>query len=109
MSSKRTRGEGGKFEEKVTEQDMLKVFDRADVPVLTASDLADVLPVGRDTVYRRLRDMNDEGLVGKKEAGARAVVWWAKVAPELSDEAKERVEEARKDIEEGNTVALEDV
>jgi hypothetical protein len=97
MSSKRTRDEGGKFEEKVTEQDILKIFDRADTPVLTASDLADALPVGRDAVYRRLSDMHDGGLVGKKDAGARAVVWWAKVAPELSDEAKERVEEARRD------------
>jgi len=105
MSSKRTRDEGGKFEEKVTEQDILKIFDRADVPVLTASDLADGLPVGRDAVYCRLSDMHDDGLVGKKDAGARAVVWWAKVAPRLSEEAKQRVEEARRD----DAIPLEDL
>jgi hypothetical protein len=94
MSTERTRDEGGKFEEKVTEQDILKVFDRADEPVLTTSDLADALPVGRDAVYRRLTDMHDDDIVGRKKAGANAVVWWAKVAPRLSEETEKDVEDA---------------
>jgi len=81
MSKERPRDESGKFEETVTEQDILKVFDRADEPVLTANDIADALPIGRDAVYRRLRDMHDKGLIGRKETGARAVAWWAKVEP----------------------------
>ncbi|XGI84722.1 hypothetical protein ACEU6E_10870 (plasmid) [Halorutilales archaeon Cl-col2-1] len=105
MSTERTRDEGGKFEEKVTEQDILKLFDRADEPVLTASDLADALPIGRDAVYRRLRDMHEEDLVGKKKAGANAVVWWAKVAPRLSEEAKKRVEE----VDRENAIPLEEL
>jgi len=101
--------ESGRFEGEVSEQDILKVFDRADEPVLTAKEVSDELPISRDAVTYRLNKMHEEDVVGKKETGARSVAWWAKVAPELSDESKARVEESREDIEEGNTVPLEEV
>jgi len=104
----RPRGKGGKFKKKVTDQDILKIFDRTGEP-MTAPELAEELPITKSTVTYRLKKMKEDGLIGRKQAGARAVVWWAKVAPELSDEAKKRVEEARDDIEEGNTVPLEEV
>jgi hypothetical protein len=81
MSKERKRDEGGKFEGEVTEQDILRVLDRSEEPVLTASDIADELPVGDKAVYLHLRDMHDDGLVGRKKVGGRAVVWWAKVEP----------------------------
>jgi predicted transcriptional regulator len=101
--------ESGRFEGEVTEQDILNVFDSADEPVLTAQEVADELPISRDAVTYRLNKMNEESLVGKKETGARAVAWWAKVAPELSDESKARVEKARSEIDEGKTVDLEGI
>jgi DNA repair exonuclease SbcCD nuclease subunit len=100
--------ERGRFEGEVTEQEILKVFDAADEPVLTTQEVADELPISCDAVTYRLNKMHDEDLVGKKETGARAVAWWAKVAPELSDESKARVEESRADIEAGDTVPLEE-
>lgn len=53
--------------------------------------------------------MHDGGLVDRKKSGARAVVWWATVAPRLSEEAAARVEQSREEIERGDTVALEDL
>jgi len=81
MPTERNRDGSGKFEEEVTEQDILKVFAGTDQPVLTASEIADELPVGDKAVYLRLKEMHDSELVNRKEVGARAVVWWAKVEP----------------------------
>jgi DNA-binding Lrp family transcriptional regulator len=85
-------------DKKISEQDILKVFDNTDEPFLTAAEIADALPVSRQAVNYRLTKMHEEGLVGKKKAGASAVGWWAEVAPrlapdvaaELSDEGDER-------------------
>lgn len=109
MSEERPRRDDGTFEKEVTEQAILKMFDRADEPVLTAKEIADELNTTSVTITRHLKEMLDKDLVGRKETGARAVAWWAEVAPELSDESRERVEESRKDIEAGNTVPLEEV
>lgn len=109
MSEERPRRDDGTFDREVTEQRILKVFDRADEPVMTAKEIADELGASNVTVGERLKEMLDENLVGRKKTGARSVAWWAEVAPELSDESKERVEESRNDIEESNTVSLEEV
>lgn len=94
---------------KITEQDILKIFDAAEEPFLTASEIADELPVSRQAVNYRLEQMREKDLVGKKKTGASAVGWWAKVAPQLSAEAAERVEAAREEIDAGETVALEEL
>lgn len=94
---------------KITEQDILKVFDRATDPFLTASEVAAALPVSRQAVNYRLNQMLNKGLLGKKKTGARAVGWWAEVAPSLSDEATERVDKAREEIAAGDTVPLADL
>jgi len=52
LSENRSRDEGGgEFVEKVTEQDILEVFDATDDPFLTASEIAEQLPVSRQVVY----------------------------------------------------------
>lgn len=65
----------------MSEQEILEAFDRADAPVATAKEVADELPITKDAVGYRLNKMHDRGLVGRKDAGASAVVWWAKVEP----------------------------
>ena len=79
---------------KISEQDILKVFDAADEPFMTASEIADELPVSRQAVNYRLDTMLEKGLVGKKKTGARSVGWWAEVAPALSAEAHRRANAA---------------
>ena len=86
--SEQQRDESGEFTEKVTDQDVLKVFDYADEPVLTAGEVATELPITREAVGRRLNRMREEGLVERKQTGASSIAWWAEVAPRLSDEER---------------------
>jgi DNA-binding transcriptional regulator YhcF (GntR family) len=95
--SEQQRDDEGKFGEKVTNQDVLKAFDAADAPVMTANELAGKLSVSRSTMNRRLDIMRDADLVDRKETGARAVAWWATVAPRLSPEARRRADAADPD------------
>ena len=94
------------YDKKVSEQEILKVFDNADTPVLTANDLADALPLTRQGANYRLNQMHGKGLIGKKKPGARAVVWWATVAPRLSEETKRSIEESKGELERGETVSM---
>jgi DNA-binding HxlR family transcriptional regulator len=97
MAENQPRGEGGEFGEKVTEQDILRVFDAADEPFLTATEIAGGLPVSRQAVTQRLAQMEEKELVGRKEVGSRAVGWWAKVGPRLRPEVAEQAEGASRD------------
>ena len=81
------------------------MFDAASDPVLTASEVAEELPITREATVARLNRMCEAGLVDRKKTGARAVVWWAAVAPRLSEETKARVERSREQIERGETVS----
>jgi DNA-binding IclR family transcriptional regulator len=100
------RDDSGEFTEKVSTQDVLKVFDAADAPVLTARELADELSLSRSAMNHRLNRLHDKGLVDRKETGSRAVAWWATVAPQLSDEAIAGVEESDRQRERGETVSM---
>lgn len=93
MSEDRPRNGSGKFTEIVTEQDILKIFDATDEPFLTTAEVADELPVSKDAIYRRLEQMREKGLVGKKKTGARAVGWWTTVAPAPAAAILERLDE----------------
>ncbi|MFO7926904.1 winged-helix domain-containing protein [Natronomonas sp.] len=98
------RDDAGRFEETVTEQEILKVFDYEDDPVLTTSEVAEGLRrfgkhMTSEGVRNRLKVMAEEGLVSRKKLGARAVGWWAEVAPELDPETAETVD-ARKESDE---------
>jgi len=94
------RDEGGRFEETVTEQHILKVFDYEDDPVLKAQEVAEGLrrfgvQITAEGVRNRLEDMEEKGVVSRKKFGARAVGWWAEVAPELDAETADVVDSRR--------------
>ena len=100
------RNDAGRFEETVTEQEILKVFDYEADPVLTAGEVAEGLrrfekQMTSEGVRNRLEAMAEEGLVSRKKLGARAVGWWAEVAPELDLETAEIVD-SRKGTTEWN-------
>lgn len=69
------RGEGGRFSEQVRLDDVLAVFETANVPVLTSREVADELGCSRPTAYIKLEELVERGDVQKKEVGARAVVY----------------------------------
>lgn len=91
------RDDTGRFEETVTEQEILKVFDYEDDPVLTAPEVAEGLlrfgtRITSEGVRNRLEEMAAKDLVSRKKLGARAVGWWAEVAPELDDDTAASLE-----------------
>lgn len=73
-------------DKKISEQDILRIFDRSEEPFLTASEIAEELPVTVQAVNYRLNQMYEDDLVGKKRTGASSVGWWAEVAPRLDPE-----------------------
>lgn len=102
--SEQQRDESGEFTEKVSDQDVLKVFDFADEPVLTASEVAAQLPITREAAGRRLNQMREDGLVDRKQTGARAIAWWATVAPAPSPETLRDIEATEGEFEAGETI-----
>jgi DNA-binding transcriptional ArsR family regulator len=70
------RDERGKFSETVANDELLAVFETTDLPVLTATDIADNLPIYRRAVTHRLKGMREAGLVDSRKVGGSAVVWW---------------------------------
>lgn len=105
MSENQPRSDSGEFGEKVTEQDILKVFDAADDPFLTTSELAEELPLSRQAIHHRLTQMRENGLVDKKKTGARGAGWWATVAPRLDPDVADRAAAADRE----DAVPLDDL
>lgn len=98
------RDDAGRFDETVTDQEILKVFDYEDDPVLTAQEVADGLrrfgkSMTAEGVRNRLDAMVDADLVERKSFGARAVGYWATVAPKLDPAVAAEVD-ARKQSDE---------
>jgi len=74
--SESDRDGGGRYTPSVTDADILGILDRASAPVMTATEIADELPIGRSAVRKRLVDLHERGTVERKSVGARSVVWW---------------------------------
>jgi hypothetical protein len=95
------RDAGGRFEEKVRDQDILKVFDYSEDPMLTAKEVADGLvnrlgiAMTTNGVRERLKDMEERELVRRKDFGAHAAGWEALVAPEIAPDVAAAVEDRR--------------
>jgi len=103
--SNQPRGEGGRFGEKITDQDILLAFDTADTPVLTTAEVHDAVTeatgadVSKKAVYQRLERLCEDEKVGKKTTGANAVAWWAEVAPQLAADVAAEVDDRRENDE----------
>jgi hypothetical protein len=111
------RDTDGRFSRKLTEQDLLKVFDYetdAEEPMLTASEIVTALRehfdinVSDETVRRRLESMEAEGMVSSKRFGARAVGWAALVAPRIDPDVAADADELA-DADRDEYTALDDL
>lgn len=71
----RERDKSGQYVEQVTLDAILHVFEEADVPVLTANEVADELDCSRPAAYNKLEKLVEQGDLQKKKVGARAVVY----------------------------------
>ena len=74
--SESDRDGGGRYTPSVTDADIFGILERASAPVMTATEIADELPIGRSAVRKRLVDLHERGTVERKSVGARSVVWW---------------------------------
>lgn len=75
FSMDRERDAGGKYVEEVNQEDVLQVFKQADLPVLTAKEVADELACARPTAYNKLEALTKDEHLLKKQVGSRAVVY----------------------------------
>jgi len=71
----RERDESGQYTEQVTPDSVLSVFEKAEIPVLTASEVAEKLDCSRAAAYNKLETLVENGELHKKKVGARAVVY----------------------------------
>lgn len=106
MSDGRSRDDQGRFAPTFTQQDVLLAIDyeTQDEGVgthLSTNEIADALHTHRgiavttEAVRQRLTDMAEEGLVSKKQFGASAVGWRAEVAPAVSNDTADTLDERR--------------
>jgi response regulator of citrate/malate metabolism len=71
----RERDEKGQYTEQVTLDTVLSVFEKAELPVLTATEVAEELECSRPSAYNKLEELAEQGAIHKKKVGARAVVY----------------------------------
>lgn len=88
----------------VTDDDLLAVFTETDDPVLTASEIAEEVPIGKRAVLDRLNDLDEQDAVESKRVGARARVWWSTTS--LPSGSNEPVND---DIEDLAQAAIDDL
>jgi predicted ArsR family transcriptional regulator len=60
----------------VTDDEILEIFISSTDPVLTATEVANSLSVGRRGILTRLENLETQGLLRSKDVGARSTVWW---------------------------------
>jgi Fe2+ or Zn2+ uptake regulation protein len=60
----------------VSDEEILDVFRESSDPVLIASEVADEVSIGRRGVYKRLKQLAEDGQLGRKKIGGRGTVWW---------------------------------
>ncbi len=71
----RERNEKGQYTEQVTPESVLTVFEDAELPVLTATEVAEELDCSRPASYTKLEELVRREAIQKKKIGARAVVY----------------------------------
>lgn len=86
--SERVRDEDGQFVETITPERVLGVMRTADAPVVTAKDIADELECTPEAVTKKLKQLQKQDRVARRQVGARAVVWWLTEQPSLDTEGE---------------------
>ncbi|MFC6954100.1 FaeA/PapI family transcriptional regulator [Halorubellus litoreus] len=61
---------------RVTDEEILAVFEETDDPVLSTAEVADALPLQRRSVYNRLVQLEEAGQLTRKQIGGRNTIWW---------------------------------
>ena len=76
MTENRSRTGTGTYEPEVSDEELINIFRESEEPVLTATQVAGEVSIGRKAVLERLRGLEEQSVLDRMEVGARAVVWW---------------------------------
>lgn len=71
----RVRDKDGQFTETVDLDDVLAVFEAVDGPVVTTTDVSDVLGITTEAARQKLNDLVSRGDLRRRKTG-RTVVYW---------------------------------
>lgn len=64
----------GRFEEKVSLEDILDMFEKGEP--LSATDIAEEFGISNRAALNKLEKLQEAGEIERKQVGSRAVVWW---------------------------------
>lgn len=70
---------------KVTDGEIIGVFESAGEPVLTTAEVANGLDIGPRATLKRLDSLRDEGILESKRVGSGRVWWLASDDPATAD------------------------
>lgn len=82
--SRQGRDDLGRYEESVPLNDVRQFFRRSEPH--TAAEIADELGVSSRTALNKLEQLHEAGEIKRKKVGARAVVWYRELNPQLASE-----------------------
>lgn len=93
---------------------MLSVIRAADVPVVTAVDIADELGCTPEAVTGKIKQLQQYGRVARRQVGGRAVDWWLAERPVLDADTKHDPNDpffaaSPLDAEAGGPIAVADI
>ncbi|WP_205742974.1 hypothetical protein [Halalkalirubrum salinum] len=71
----RKRDGCGRFADSITGEDVLGVFGAVDGPIVTSTDVGDVLGISTESARQHLNDLVSEGPLRRRKTG-RTVVYW---------------------------------
>lgn len=74
---------------RVADAELLAVFREADDPVLTTSEVATALPIGKRATLDRLKALHEAGAIERKAVGPRGQVWWLADGETAPDDVSE--------------------
>ncbi|MEZ3162315.1 winged helix-turn-helix domain-containing protein [Halorubrum sp. RMP-47] len=61
----------------VSDEEILYVFQQSSDPVLTTSEVAEEIGIGRRGAFDRLRKLTEDGSLEMKKIGETGAVWWS--------------------------------
>jgi predicted HTH transcriptional regulator len=70
------RDEQGRFAEKASDDDILRVIRESEFPAVTARWVADTVGMERRPVHQRLEELHERGELERGKLSPRVVIWW---------------------------------
>lgn len=86
--SERVRDDDGQFVETITPSRVLRVMRDVEGPVVTASEVAEVLDCTPEAVTPKLEQLQEQGRADRRKVGARAVVWWPTTTADIETDGE---------------------